>query len=369
MKILILNWRDIKHPASGGAEIVTYEVAKRWVEWGNEITWFVAGYPGCQVDEMMDGIRLHRRGNQTSVHFEAFRYYQRNWQGYFDVVIDEINTIPFFTPLYVKEKKIAYINQLAREIWFYEAPAPLNLFGYLLEPILLRFYRRTPFITISDSTKNDLSRIGVDEVHVINPGLDIKPLADIPKHEEKAFHPTVIYVGRVVPSKRVVDIIEAIYLVQKQVPDVQLWIVGSSDPAYHAKLENLINKCELDTSVHFFGKVPLEKRQLLMKQAHILVMASVREGWGLVVIEANAVGTPAVVYNVPGLVDSVQDNATGLVCRQNSPKELANQITRILIDHSLRDKLGMEALRRSHQFTWQKNAQNFLNTLNLIVNC
>lgn len=366
MKLLILNWRDIKHPAAGGAEVVTYEIAKRWVQWGHEVIWFAAGFPGCQAEEKLEGIQLIRRGKQFSVHYEAFRYYQQHWRGYFDVVIDEINTIPFFTPLYVREKKVAYFNQLAREVWFYESPFPLNLLGYLLEPLYLRFYRRTPIITISESTQEDLTRLGADKVYVVHPGVDVTPLPEVPQPGEQAQKPTVLYVGRVVPSKRVADIIAAIHLVSKQVPEVQLWIAGSSSPAYLTRLKRQIRRCQLDKQVHFLGKISFEERQTVMKQAHLLAMASVREGWGLVVIEANAMGTPAVVYKVPGLVDSVQAGKTGLVCQQNTPQNLADLITHGLLDHSLREKLAKGALEWSRQFTWKANAESFLNVLETV---
>jgi glycosyltransferase involved in cell wall biosynthesis len=366
MKILILNWRDIKHPAAGGAEVVTFEVAKRWVQCGHEVTWFAAGFQNGLTEEKLEGIEIIRRGKQFTVHYEAFRYYQQHWRGHFDVVIDEINTIPFFTPLYVREKKVAYFHQLAREVWFYETPFPLNLLGFLLEPLYLRFYRRTPIITISESTQEDLANLGVEKIYIVHDGVDVTPLPEVPKPGEKAQNPTVLYVGRVVPSKRVADIIKAIYLVSKKVPDVQLWIAGSSNPAYLARLKRQIQQYQLDKQVHFLGKISFEERQALMKQAHLLSMASVREGWGLVVIEANAMGTPAVVYKVPGLVDSVRDGRTGLVCQQNTPQNLADQIIHGLLDNILREKLAEGALEWSRQFTWQTNAKGFLDILEAV---
>jgi len=235
--------------------------------------------------------------------------------------------------------------------------------GYLLEPIYLRFYRNTPIVTISESTQRDLNRFAANKVHVVHPGFSGIPLPEVPLPAEKAKKPTVLYMGRVVPSKRVMDIVKSIHLVSKQVADVQLWIAGSTTPTYLARLERMIRKYQIEKQVFFLGKISFEERQMLMKQAHLLVMASVREGWGLVVIEANAMGTPAVVYKVPGLVDSVQDGKTGLVCQQNTVQNLADQVTRVLIDHTLREKLAEGALEWSRQFTWETNAVNFLNVL------
>jgi len=363
MKILIINWRDIKHPAAGGAEELTFEVARRWVQWGHEVTWFAAGFPGGQEEEVLEGVRIIRRGKQITVHFKAFRYYKNRGKGHFDVVIDEINTIPFFTPLYVKEKHVAYINQLAKEVWFYEMPFPVNLLGYLIEPLFLRTYRKTPIITISESTRDDLHKLGAKKVVVVHPGFSGVPLSELPKPIEKAQRPTVLYVGRVVPSKRVNEIIKAISLVRERVPEVQLQVAGSISQSYLSKLEREVKNYNLEKNVTFLGKISFHERQTLMKQAHLLALASVREGWGLVVIEANALGTPAVVYKVPGLVDSVQDGKTGLVTPHNDPQSLADKISSGLLDDSFREELSRGALEWSRQFTWQRNAEGFLKFL------
>jgi len=165
---------------------------------------------------------------------------------------------------------VAYFHQLAREVWFYESPFPLNLLGYLLEPVYLRLYRRIPIITISESTQKDLNRLGARNVYVVHDGVDVKPLTEVPQPGEKANRPTVLYVGRVVPSKRVADIIEAIHLVSKKVPDVQLWIAGSSNPVYLTRLKRQIQQYQLDEQVQILGKISYAERQTRMKQAHLL---------------------------------------------------------------------------------------------------
>ncbi len=66
-----------------------------------------------------------------------------------------------------------------------------------------------------------------------------------------------------------------------------------------------------------------------MQKCHLLLVTSVKEGWGLVVTEANSQGTPAVVYDVDGLRDSVKDAVTGLVAGLNTPFHLAEKIIHI----------------------------------------
>ena len=106
LRILILNWRDIRHPAAGGAERVTYEMARRWGEWGHHVTWFAASFPGAAGRETIDGIDVWRAGSQATVHWQAFRHYRRHFEGRFDVIVDEVNTLPFFTPLYAREPAV-----------------------------------------------------------------------------------------------------------------------------------------------------------------------------------------------------------------------------------------------------------------------
>ncbi len=366
MRILWLNWRDIKNPAAGGAELVTHEVAKRWVQKGHSVTLFCASFPGGSDEQVLDGVHIVRRGRQYSVHYHAWRYYSRQPRDRFDFVVDEINTIPFFTPLYVRGKHLALFHQLAREVWRYEAPFPLNILGYLLEPWYLRLYRHTPTVTGSESTRQDLYELGFQRVYLVEYGVDVTPLADVPTEDQKEENPTVIYVGRLVPSKRVIDIVQAIGLVRAHIPNVQLWLVGDGMRKYIRRLKELVSHYGLRNSVRFWGKVPHGQKIELLTRAHALALTSVREGWGLVVIEANAVGTPAVVYNVHGLRDSVRHGQTGLVCKSETPRELAASIRTLLTWDDLRATLSRGALEWSRSFDWDRNADEFWCVVNQV---
>src|ERR1700726_624485 len=141
MRILILNWRCPANPKAGGAEILTFEVARRLVSSGDEVEWFAAGFPGSLPEEMVEGIHFVRAGRQSTVHWRAYRRYRGQLRNRFDIVIDEVNTVPFFTPLWANIRSVMLIYQPAREVWWYESRFPLSAIGYLLEPIYLQFYR------------------------------------------------------------------------------------------------------------------------------------------------------------------------------------------------------------------------------------
>ncbi len=115
MNILWFTWKDRKNPLAGEAEMVNEELAKRLAKRGHKVIILTAGFAGAKHKEKIKGYQVIRVGNRWSVYLAAFIYYKRHLQGWPDLVIDEINTIPFFTKYYVKEKNILGSHQLCRE--------------------------------------------------------------------------------------------------------------------------------------------------------------------------------------------------------------------------------------------------------------
>ena len=182
---------DILNPSFGGAEVVTHEIAKRFVQEGNAVTLFTSKFEGCKEEETVDGIKIYREGNRYTVYWEARKYYNKYFKGKYDVIIDEINTVPFFTPKFAKngEKIFVLIHQLAREFWFHETKFPVNLLGYyFLENRWLKVYKNIPTLTVSNSTKKDLESLGFKNIFVIPEGLKFKPLEKIPEKEKEQLH-------------------------------------------------------------------------------------------------------------------------------------------------------------------------------------
>lgn len=297
-------------------------------------------------------MRIIRAGRQWTVHWHAFRRYRSVIGTQFDAVIDEVNTLPFFTPLWAKIPKFMLIYQLARQVWWYESPFPISAVGYLLEPLYLRPYRSIPVLTISESTERDLRKLHF-RGHVTRIPIGIPSVERI--QVAKATEPTFLYVGRVAPSKRLEDMVKALALFRKAMGRGLLEIVGSGAQAYRESLAKTARRLGVESSVTFRGHVSPYEKQRLMTQAHALLMTSVREGWGLVVTEANACGTPAIVYDVPGLRDSVRHDETGLVVRPN-PRELVKSMVRITTDAELYARLTAEATRWSGTFSFDAAA-------------
>ncbi len=359
MNILIYNWRDIKNPDAGGAEVFTHENARRWVEKGHKITLFTAAFKGCKKNETIDGVEIIRSGGRYTVYLKAPQFYRKH-AGEYDVVVDEINTRPFMTPKFVNDGTpvIALIHQLAREFWFYETPFPINWIGnHILEDRWLKNYINIPTITVSQSTKNDLIDLGFKNVTIISEGINFKPLLDIPEKEKE---PTLIFVGRMGHAKLPDHVMEAFNYIKKRIPGAKLWMVG--DGKMRKELEE--NKPD---DVTFFGYVDGNKKHELMSRAHVILVPGVREGWGLVVTEANAMGTPAIGYNVHGLRDSIRSGETGLLCEPN-PEAMADKSIEILNDNDLQKRLSKDALEDSRKFNWDISAMETLRILEKVVN-
>ena len=346
----------------GGAEVFTREVATRWVEAGHEVTLFTSEFPGAKAEEFLDGVRVVRAGGKYSVYGKAKRYYKNFFskEGY-DIIIDEVNTRPFFTPKFVNngERVVALIHQLAREYWFYEMPFPVSYVGYhFLEERWLKNYVDVPTVAVSESTRQDLLDLGFKRVFVVPEGLNFTPLSVVP---EKAPEPVVVFAGRLKRAKRPDHAVKAFKIVKEKVPEAELWVLG--DGPFRNDLEKMAGE-----GVRFFGRLNNVERRDLIRNVSVLVNPSVREGWGLNVIEANALGVPCVAYDVAGLRDSVKDGVTGLLVESGDAEALAEAIIRVLRDKALRLRLSENGLKFAKEFSWDKTAEEFMKVLEKTIN-
>lgn len=360
MKILWFTWKDLKNPQAGGAEVINEAIAQRMVRDGLEVILVVAGFPGCVGEEVVDGYRIVRLGNRYSVYWKAYRHYKRNLVGWADLVIDEMNTVPFFCKFYVRERCVLLTYQLCREIWFYQLPLPFSLIGYLLEPLYLRLLRGMPVLTESESTRKDLSRYGFDprKVRVFPVGIENSPLEAL-DFSHKYPRPTLLSLGALRPMKRTCDQIRAFEIAKKKIPDLQLKLAGPADSQYGRRVLLQIRRSPFAEDIEYLGKVTEEQKLELMRRCHAILVTSVKEGWGLIVTEANSQGTPAVVYDVDGLRDSVSHGKTGIVTGENTPGELASAVVSLLQDCAGCVRMSEEALRLSRQMTPERCYKGF----------
>ena len=358
IRILILNWRDVKNPSSGGAEILTQEMAKRWVKLGHEVTQFSSSFKGSKKEEVIDGVKLIRRGRWWSVHILAFFYYFKNFRTKADAVIDEVHWFPFFALLYARQKVILLVCEVATDLFSSFFPLSLSIIFKIFEKTYLRLYKNVPTLAISASTKNDLIKKGFSEnsITILPMGVSVpKNINILPKEKNK----TLVYVGRLTKLKGIGDAMLVLKLIRRELPETKLWIIGRGEAHYVKKLKDGAKYLGIIDSVIFYDFVSEEKKFSLMSRAHILLVPSAHEGWGLIVHEAGIVGTPAVVYNVEGLRDVVKDGENGILVRQN-PRAMANKVKELLLNKDLYAEIKQQAMSHAKKMNWDNTANKGL---------
>jgi glycosyltransferase involved in cell wall biosynthesis len=359
LKLLIINWRDIRNPEAGGAEVHLHEISKRIAARGHRVIVLASRFKGAPPEEDVEGVHVVRVGGKALFNFHVPSASRRLIaREDIDVVVDDINKIPFYTPLYIGRPILALSHHLFARTIFLETAFPLAAYVYLSEALIAPVYRRTRMIAVSESTRQELVARGMPEANVqvvynavdhsrYNPG-------DAPKSAE----PLVAYLGRIKRYKQVGLVLEACKTVFERFPTARLVVLGSGD-----YLPNLVRQARdlgIADRVEFTGFVNEDEKIAILRKAHVVVNPSSKEGWGVTVTEANACGTPVVASDVPGLRDAVVDGKTGLLVRQGDVGGFASAICRILGDEALRTALAREAVVWAGNFNWDRSANAIL---------
>jgi glycosyltransferase involved in cell wall biosynthesis/O-antigen/teichoic acid export membrane protein len=349
LHILVLTDRDWTHPQGGGTGTNLYGQVSRWIEWGHRVTVIGGDYPGARrVERPHPRLTLHHMGTRRTVFPRAAWAVLRRRVGRdADVVLEVINGIAFFTPLWLRRPRVALVHHVHRDMYVAELGRRGALAALLLETLPLRFlYRSTPFITISQAAQRDLEALGVprERVHVAYLGVE----RQAPWPERRAERPTLLYLGRLKQYKRierVLDVLEA-------VPEATLDVAG--DGAHRPALEAEIARRGLTDRVRMHGAVTERQKAELYGRAWVALTTSSAEGWCLTVMEAAACGTPSAALRVGGLPESIVDGQTGVLA--DTTPELAARVRALVRDPAERDRLGAAARERAHEFTWERTA-------------
>jgi glycosyltransferase involved in cell wall biosynthesis len=212
-------------------------------------------------------------------------------------------------------------------------------------------------MTVSDSTKNDLIAWNIPKknIKVIQNGVSISGMPKkLPTKEKKK---TALYLGAISKDKGIFDAILAFNEINRKDDDWQFWVAGKSSEDMNDKIKNLINSLEIKNKIKLLGFVSDKKKFELFAKSHVLINPSVREGWGLVNIEANSVGTPVVGYKVPGMCDSVKDGNTGILVNFGDYRNLATSAIKLVGDKNLYPKFQVQCKKWAQKFSWEKSAK------------
>ena len=351
MRIAILNWRDLTHPEGGGAERYAVNIATGLVERGHTVTLLCADHGQAPRDEMVDGVRLRRRGGRVGVYPQALRGVRalERAESPFDVVVDVQNGLPFFAPLATRTPVVSLVHHVHREQWPVVFGPVAARIGWGIESRLSpRVYRGRQYVAVSGRTRDELAELGVDPSHiaVIHNGTD-KPMST---GVARSHHPTIVILGRLVPHKRVEQAIDVLARLTQSFPDIRLRIIGDGwwAPTVRAHAE----ACGVSDRVAHLGFISEERKHAELAAAWVALAPSIKEGWGLNVVEAASHGVPTVAYHgAGGLSESIEDGLTGLLVHDFDAMVAAT--SRLLSDQLLRTTLGAAARDHARQFTWQ----------------
>jgi glycosyltransferase involved in cell wall biosynthesis len=355
-RVLVLNWRDIRHPEAGGAERYMHEIARRWVRQGVKVTWFTARPDGMAAHEVVDGIRITRFGGPLSLYPLAALQLLRT-RGTFDAVVDCQNGIPFFSPLFaeVGVPIVQVVHHVHQDQFATRFAPPLAAAGRLLEGRVARsVYGSRAIAAVSPSTRLELRRrLGFrGPVYIVPNGTIEAPALSEPRDPD----PTITLVSRLVPHKRIDILLGQVAAAARRIPRLRVDIVG--DGPERTRLSHLAVDLGLQTTVTFHGYQSDEARDKLLGRAWVTTSTAAAEGWGCSVIEAAAWGVPCVALQVPGIRDSVINGRTGWLAKR--PHDFgAALITALdeLTDAEPTREIAAACQQWARCFSWDRSAE------------
>jgi glycosyltransferase involved in cell wall biosynthesis len=358
LRILALNWRDRTDPWHGGAEVQLHEILRRLVLRGHEVTWIACRYEGCAVEEVAeDGIRHVRGGDWHLANFALPRLMRHELrQRPYDVVLEDINKIPFYAPLHTRLPVLVMIPHLFGRTIYRETNPLAASYVLAWEWPIPWIYRNCLFSVASASTASDLRRRGIAaaRIEVVHNGMEHE-CYQLDTPPPRGEHPTLIHLGRLRRYKSVDVAVRAFPKIRSVHPGARLVIIG--DGPEEQNLRQLAARLGVADSVEFRGYLPREEIVEQLYRSHVLLNPSPKEGWGLTVIEANECGTPVVASRRPGLVDSVRDGETGLLATYGDADDFAQKTLTLLGDLPFWRLCSENAVRWARSFSWDEAAE------------
>ena len=367
--IRLLICPEYFYPHIGGGEVWIWNVARELARKGYKITVLTYKHSSHLKDEVIDGIHIKRMGlfpikgsssyfSRALVQVPGLLF--NGLREEFDILI-AVQTLPLIPCKLIAFSKKRPIIIVFHDVYgFHFSLRDKGIIKGLIrggfEHLSLKL-EYDKILAVSNSTKEKLVRQGVnpDKISVVYGGVDLKFIDSI--EQEKSEKPLVVYVGRLVPHKRVIDLLKAFKIVLKDFPEAQLYIVG--DGPQRNYLENLTIKMNIKGSVNFLGFLSEKEKIKILKSAWALVLPSIKEGFGLVLIEALASKTPVIATNLGGPREIVKNGVNGFLIPAFNPIAIASKLKTFLSNSVLVTKFGEKGYEMvKNNFTWEKVADN-----------
>ena len=366
LSVLYLSWRDWENPEAGGSEIFVERTSRLLVEDGHQVTVLACGFPGAAAEKDDGGVRMLRVGGRYSVFAGAAAHLIRRGRQY-DVIVDVQNGVPFWSPLLTRTPAINLVHHVHREQWSSVFPGPVARFGWWLESRIAPWvYRRNRYLTVSHATSEDLAGLGVDPARmtIVHSGNDQPEDMGRFAALARSSSPTLVSLGRLVPHKQVEMAIDVVRDLRPSFPDIHLHIAGDGywkpDLVRHAETSGVADH------VTFHGFVDDETKQRLLATSWVTVMPSIKEGWGLTIMESALHETPTVAFRFAGGPrDSIRDGETGLLA--DDYPGLRDAVAGLLADQGRRNRMGKDARAYAETFSWTDTGRAVADLLELEV--
>jgi glycosyltransferase involved in cell wall biosynthesis len=350
--VLLLNWRDTTHPEGGGSERYLERMAEGLVRRGYRVTIQCAAHPGAPADEWRNRVRFRRRGNRFTVYPRALAAIRALRP---DVLVDVQNGIPFFAPLVARCPVLVLVHHVHREQWRPAVGATLGRIGWWIESRLApRLYRNCRYLAVSGVTRDELTGLGVaaERITVIRPGLEPPPRTRAEPDED----PTLVVLGRLVPHKRIEHAIDVVARLAERWPKLRLEVIGQGwwqeNLVRHLRLHGVTDRVTLH------GWVDEQDKHEILARAAVHLCPSLKEGWGIAIMEAAAHGVPTVAYCAAGgVTESIVDDETGVLVDEFD--ELVRRVDLLLGDPVRRAAMGEAGRRRAANFGWERAVDAF----------
>jgi glycosyltransferase involved in cell wall biosynthesis len=361
--VLFLTRRDSSHPEGGGSELYVEKAAAALAGRGSAVTLFCAAHAGAPPQEVVDGVRVVRRGGRLSVFLHALAWHAGGRLGPHEVVVDVQNGLPFFARLWCRRPVVVLVHHAHREQWRVVFGRLLGRLGWLVESRLApRLQRGARYVAVSASTRRELVAQGVpaEAITVVHNGAEVPARPAAPKSPR----PTICVLGRLVPHKRVELALAATARIRRRLPDLHVQVIGHG--YWEGPLRAVAERLGLGGTVEFLGFVDEATKHRALASAWVLAMPSLKEGWGLAVVEAAGHETPTVAFrSAGGVADSVVDGRTGLLV--DDAEEFADRLELLLRRPELRRRLGRAAREHASRFSWPASAAAFAAALQAAV--
>ena len=347
-RVAICNWRDLRHPESGGSERYIETVARGLAARGNDVTLLSARVPGAPADEEVDGLRYRRRGGRLTVYgAAAASLLLRRVDP--DVVLDVQNGVPFLSTLVSPRPVAVLVHHVHREQWPLVLGPGRARIGWWVESRLgPMLYRHAPYMTESAATARELVELGVAPWRISVVGIGA-PAVPRPR-TRRSPSPRVVVLGRLVPHKRVELALEAASALRARFGDLALDVVGRG--YWEGHVREASRRVGLGRAVQLHGFVDEQTKADLLASAWVHLVPSVKEGWSLATVEAGLCGTPSVAFaGSGGTEESVVDGETGFVV-DGGLDALCGALAALLSNPSLVESMGAAARARALALSW-----------------